>query len=124
MTLLPTTERSQYCFADCGKEICECKPSKNIEQKMQTLDEIKQLRAYEMNYVDWEEFIYSVDDPDILDMEFDEVANIFAREVAREALRNASENAILIESVPHSAVYDTIDKQSILSEDNIPKELI
>ena len=45
----------------------------------------------------------------------------YAIEVAREALKNASENAILIESVPHSAVYDTIDKQSILDESNIPE---
>ena len=45
----------------------------------------------------------------------------YAIEVARESLKNASENAILIESVPHSAVYDTIDKQSILDESNIPE---
>lgn len=31
MTLIPITERSQYCFADCGKETCECKPSNRIE---------------------------------------------------------------------------------------------
>lgn len=88
---------------------------------MKTLEEIKQERAYEMGYSDWEEFIYSVDDPNILDMEFDEVANRFSKEVAREALKNAAENAILIESVPHSAVYDTIDKQSILNNKNIPE---
>jgi len=45
----------------------------------------------------------------------------YAKEVAREALKNAAENASLIESVPHSAVYDTIDKQSILSDKNIPE---
>lgn len=29
-SLLPITERTQYCFVDCGKEICQCKPTKNI----------------------------------------------------------------------------------------------
>lgn len=43
MTLIPTTERTQYCFVDCGKEICECKPSKNIEMN-------KELTAIQMLY--------------------------------------------------------------------------
>lgn len=45
----------------------------------------------------------------------------FAKEVAKEALRNAADNVELKESIPHSAIYDTIDKESILSESNIPK---
>lgn len=45
----------------------------------------------------------------------------YAKEVAREALKNASDNACLIESIRNSAVYDTIDKQSILDESNIPE---
>lgn len=88
---------------------------------MKTLEDIKQERAYEMDYSDWEEFIYSTDDPDILDMEFDEVAIRFSKEVARESLKNAAENACLIESIRNSAVYDTIDKYSILNEKNIPE---
>lgn len=50
-----------------------------------------------------------------------EAMQIYAIEACKEALKNAAENAILIESVPHSAVYDTIDKQSILDESNIPE---
>ena len=127
MTLIPTTERTQYCFADCGKEICQCKPSKNIEQKMQTLDEIKQLRAYEMNYVDWEEFIYSIDDPDIVDGEVDNVAKMYALEVAKESLKNASVcNIIYIDTVDEKGEETTgkvIYQDDILSETNIPTEV-
>lgn len=45
----------------------------------------------------------------------------FSKEVAREALKNAADNAYLIESIQNSAVYDTIDKSSILNEKNIPE---
>lgn len=31
MTLLPITERTTYCFHDCGKDICSCKPSAKID---------------------------------------------------------------------------------------------
>lgn len=31
MTLIPITEKTQICFVDCGKEICECKPCKDIK---------------------------------------------------------------------------------------------
>lgn len=100
---------------------------------MKTLEDIKQERASEMDYSDWEEFIYSADDPDIVDVEFDEVANRFAREVAREALRNASENAIMKFHCGHfktdtptqyhqqGADNIQIDKQSILNKKNIPE---
>lgn len=57
---------------------------------MKTLEEIKEERAHEMDYSDWEEFIYGVDDPIILDMEFDEVSVRYAKEVAMESLKNAS----------------------------------
>ena len=93
---------------------------------MKTLEEIKQERAYEMDYSDWEEFIYGVDDPNILDMEFDEVANRFAREVAREALKNASESAKTFDANEGKCggflpPVLWIDKQSILNEKNIPE---
>ena len=47
MTLIPTTDRTQYCFVDCGKEICECKPTKKIQvgkdlTAMQMLIEVMQ----------------------------------------------------------------------------------
>lgn len=45
----------------------------------------------------------------------------YAKEVAREALKKAAENACLIESIRNSAVYDTIDKSSILNDKNIPE---
>lgn len=28
MTLIPITQRTTYCFVDCGKEVCTCKPIK------------------------------------------------------------------------------------------------
>lgn len=31
MTLIPITERTQYCIVDCGKETCQCKPTKKIQ---------------------------------------------------------------------------------------------
>src|SRR5690606_10291594 len=97
---------------------------------MKTLEDIKQERAYEMDYSDWEEFIYSVDDPNILDTEFDEVANRFTKEVAREALKNAAENAKLVEEdndiyYPGLGLQSekdfSVDKQTILSDKNIPE---
>lgn len=30
-SLLPITERTQYCIVDCGKEICQCKPTNKIQ---------------------------------------------------------------------------------------------
>ena len=33
MTLLPVTERTTYCFHDCGKDICSCKPASNDQLK-------------------------------------------------------------------------------------------
>jgi len=45
----------------------------------------------------------------------------FAEIVSKEALRNAADKVELKESIPHSAIYDTIDKESILSETNIPE---
>lgn len=40
-SLLPITERTQYCTVDCGKEICQCKPSKKIQMnKEQTAMQI------------------------------------------------------------------------------------
>lgn len=48
--------------------------------------------------------------------------NEFAKEVAREALKNASENADTIE-IPdaYGSTIDVVDKQSILDESNIPE---
>lgn len=35
MTLLPKTHRTKYCFIDCGKEICDCKPTKFLNDMIQ-----------------------------------------------------------------------------------------
>lgn len=91
---------------------------------MKTLDEIKQLRAYEMDYVDWNEFIYSIDDPDIVDGEIDNVAKMYALEVAKESLKNASKNARTIRIGNSGSYLDAgINMKSIISETNIPEEV-
>lgn len=92
---------------------------------MKTLEDIKQLRAYEMDYVDWEEFIHSIDDPDIVDMEFDEVAKRYALEACRESLKTASKWAYMTNGDDTSNIVDgfRICKESITSEENIPKEV-
>lgn len=60
---------------------------------MKTLEEIKDDYAREHGYDDWNEVIYSSSDPDTLDKACDEVAKRYAIEVAKQALKNASENA-------------------------------
>ncbi|MGJ1414057.1 hypothetical protein [Sphingobacterium multivorum] len=57
-----------------------------------------------------------------IDIVVDEVAKIFAIEVAKEALINAANNARLSATrLELSTFQGTIDKESILSETNIPK---
>lgn len=40
MTLLPITKRTTYCFKDCGKEVCKCKPAKVLQTPNQLADKI------------------------------------------------------------------------------------
>lgn len=93
---------------------------------MKTLQEIKDEYAEKKGFDafdNWDDlvdyFVYW--DFDELHNCIDDVMKEYAIEVAKEALRNASDNAELKESIRHSAIYDTIDKNSILDESNIPQ---
>lgn len=87
--------------------------------KTPNIEEIKDDYEREHGYDDWNEVIYSSSDPDTLDKACDEVAKRYAKEVAKQALKNASENA-LIKYNEHFGTR-TIDKESILDENNIPE---
>lgn len=77
---------------------------------MRTFQEIKEDYAIEQNYIDWNELIYSNDDPDYVDKCNDDISNIWANEVAKQALINASKHFDI-----------NCNKQVILNESNIPK---
>lgn len=113
---------------------------------MKTLDSIKQEYARENNFCEWSEILYSIDDPAEIEEHFDKVAKMYALEACKEALKNASENTTLwcetnilgsgVEMGEYNRLlkdeqgnaFDvekvTPFKQSILSEDNIPKKLL
>lgn len=89
---------------------------------MKTLEEIKDEVAKESGFVSWDNLVFiHAGFIQVVRPYNDEATRRFAIEVAKEALRNAAENVELKESIPHSAIYDTIDKESIISESNIPK---
>jgi hypothetical protein len=75
---------------------------------MKTISNIKQEYARNMGYVDWNEVLDSTDLPVELEMHYDRLLVM----VAREALKNASENV---------EIGWKINKQSILDENNIPE---
>ena len=81
-----------------------------------TQQEIKDNYAKSIGYEDFNNLLW---DCGIFEIEkhYEKVIKL----VAQQALENAAENAKLKESIPHSAIYDTIDKESILSHDNIPE---
>lgn len=89
---------------------------------MKTLELLKEEYAIIFcQYPSWEELLNDIPSHEI-EKHTDEVAKLFAQEVAREALRNASENAMLrhdYEDYPIST--DWIDKNTILDESNIPE---
>lgn len=93
---------------------------KENERTEEILQEIKDQVALENDWIDWVCFKANCDITDI-EIITDIVAKRFAVEMAKEALRNAADNVELKQSIPHSAIYDTIDKESILTETNIPK---
>lgn len=93
---------------------------------MKTLQEIKDEYAGEQGRDSWDEFFkYCVlihSRLDTMQYHHDEIAKRFAIEVAKEALRNAANNARLSATrLELSTFQGTIDKESILSETNIPK---
>lgn len=86
------------------------------------LQEIKDQVAFENDWIDW---VCFKADCDITDIEIvtDIVAKRFAIEVAKEALKNAANNAKITgdwDNEAHDVVH-SVDKKSILSETNIPK---
>lgn len=85
---------------------------------MKTLEEIKDEVAQEYGWKNWSS-CYGEDG--ITNSIINEVAKRYAKEVAMQALKNASENADTIETIPHSAIYDKIDISTILDEQNIPE---
>lgn len=91
---------------------------------MKTLNEIKEEYAKENGCKSWRDLTQY----DLRQQDVDEVAKRYAIEVAKEALKNASENAITEQEYKSNGVYDyyktIVSKQSILSENNIPKELL
>lgn len=109
---------------------------------MKTLEDMKEEYARENNFYEWSYILYSIDDPAEIDEHFDKVASLYAIEVAKETLRLASENARIEERDvdykniklvdfgrysfrgDESPVEVSINKQSILSESNIPLDVI
>lgn len=96
---------------------------------MKSLKQIKEEYAIYHAYCDWNELIYSNDDPNYIDKCNDEVSKIHAKEVAKQALINASEKAVMCNKFGNDVgkfCFDVneikifIDKQSILNESNIP----
>lgn len=85
---------------------------------MITFKDILDNFAVKHGYKDWEDMFYD-NGVEIGTKGIEEISNNYAIEVAKQALINASENAELEED-GHSGNW-CIDKQSILSETNIPK---
>lgn len=84
---------------------------------MKTLELLKEEYAILFcQYPSWEELLNDIPHHEI-EKHTDEVAKLFAKEVAKEALRNASEKATYILDA-NDEVH--IIKSSITSEENIP----
>ena len=104
---------------------------------MKTLEEIKDEVAQEMGFLDWVEMFYE-EGYEIGDSGIDEVARRYAKEVARESLRNAADKyqdmlyyvveetdsnirgVLNIERRTLQPCY-AVPKQTILNESNIPE---
>lgn len=93
---------------------------------MKTLEQIKEEYAIVYcQYPSWEDFINDIPSCEV-ESHMDEVAKIYAEEYARKALMLASENfkMKLRENYMYLHMNDEwreVDKQSILSENNLPK---
>ncbi|MEI2271849.1 hypothetical protein OHD16_06810 [Sphingobacterium sp. ML3W] len=88
---------------------------------MKTLKEIKDDVCIDYGYFNYQSAVEAFKNGTLKVVIFNSIVNEIGRSVGREALKNAAENVELKESIPHSAIYDTIDKESILSETNIPE---
>lgn len=97
---------------------------------MKTLEHIKEEYAIVYcQYPSWGDFINDIPNHDV-ESHMNEVAEIYATEYAKEALRLASENATIVNKFGNdigSYTFDNIgykvwiNKQSILSDYNLPK---
>ena len=92
---------------------------------MKSLEEVKEEYAKYVGYESWYELykdhVFRVNE---LLNRMDEVAKRYALEIAKEALKNASENAELGDTnccCEYKCNHEVVDKQSILSETNIPE---
>lgn len=104
---------------------------------MKTLEEIKDnyvmdkfLASHELDtWVDFQNYFASRH-PEWFEQHNDEILKLYAIEVAKEALKNASENATINKETQYTGglgisglLYEetlVIDKESILNESNIP----
>lgn len=98
---------------------------------MKTLELLKEEYAILFcQYPSWEELLNDIPSHEV-EKHTDEIAKLYAKEVAQEALRNASDNATLNKETQYTGglgitglLYEeslVIDKQSILNESNIPE---
>jgi len=78
---------------------------------MKTISNIKEQYAREMGYSDWNEVLDSADLPVELEMHYDRLLVM----VAREALKNASENFL------GQSDFAKDTRNAILDENNIPE---
>lgn len=92
---------------------------------MKTLEEIKEEYAKELGWNGWGDLLLNAGGTrQILDRDYNEAAKRYAKEVAREALKNASENAGTKQeycSDGWTPSVRVVDKRSILDESNIPE---
>lgn len=83
---------------------------------MVRLKHIKDKYAIERGFKSWDELMY-FDSRRCADLHIDAICILSQK----QALINASNSAELSESVKNSAIYDTIDKESIINENNLVK---
>lgn len=94
---------------------------------MKTLEDIKDEYANECGRDSWEDYFKWNELCHMplshMQVAHDEIAKRFALEVAKEALKNAADNAKLDAEWSYSVndVVHSVDKQSIIDENNIPK---
>lgn len=92
---------------------------------MKTLEEIKYEYANRLGFSSWNELVeyFIMWDNGKLNEHINEICKIYSLEVSKESLKNASENGKVIlsyDTLTNESVY-LLNKQSILSLDNIPE---
>ena len=85
---------------------------------MKTLEEIKDEYARERGFIG----LLDMEDYGMIEArDVDEISKRYAKEVAREALTNASEEVTIRLDYEDYASSDWIDKRTIIDESNIPE---